>query len=72
MLNVSEIAVFAARQNIGPAVAYVLPALFERAAQKVGMAPRALLSQATYSNPALGAYLADCARKVAAADGAAQ
>jgi hypothetical protein len=59
---------FAARQSIGPDVAYVLPALFERTAPKVGMSPRALLAEATYANPNLGAYLADCARKVVAAD----
>lgn len=59
---------FAARFNVAVADAYVLPALFEGAARKVGMAPRALLAQATYSNNALGEYLAGCARKVAAED----
>jgi hypothetical protein len=63
--------IFAARQNLPPAVAYVLPALFERAAEKVQMPLAALLAEATYRNPALGEYLADCARKVAAADAAA-
>jgi hypothetical protein len=59
---------FAARFNVAVADAYVLPALFEGAARKVGMAPSALLSQATYSNNALGEYRAGCARKVAAED----
>lgn len=63
-----EYVAFASRFNVAVADAYVLPALFERTAQLVGMAPRALLSQATYSNNALGEYLAGCARKVAAED----
>lgn len=63
-----ELATFARRFNVAVADAYVLPALFERTAQKVNMAPRALLSQATYSNAALGEYLAACAHKVAVAD----
>jgi hypothetical protein len=62
---------FATRFSIAPKDAYVLPALFERAAEKVGLSARALLSQATYSNPALGEYLAAAARKVAAEDKAA-
>ena len=63
-----EYVAFASRFNVAVADAYVLPALFERTAQLVGMPPRALLSQATYSNNALGEYLAGCARKVAAED----
>lgn len=59
---------FAGRFNIPAADAYVLPALFERAAQKVGISRAALLAEATYRNRALGEYLADCARKVAAED----
>lgn len=69
MLN--EIAVFAARRNVSVADAYVLPALFERAAEMAKMPVRALLSQATYTNEALGEYLANAARKVAAEDRAA-
>lgn len=61
-----EYVTFAARYSISPKDAYVLPALFENAAAKAGMPVRALLSQATYSNPALGEYLANAARKVAA------
>jgi hypothetical protein len=64
----NELATFARRFNIAVGDAYVLPALFEGAAHKVGMAPRALLSQATYTNNALGEYLAECARKVASED----
>lgn len=67
----SDLVSFAARFNIAPADAYVLPALFERAAEKVGMAPRALLAEATFRNMALGEYLANAARKVAAEDRAA-
>lgn len=63
MLN--EIATFAARFSIGPDVAYVLPALFERVAQKISMPQRALIAEATYRNRALGEYLADCARRAA-------
>lgn len=69
---VSEFATFAVRFNVSVADAYVLPALFERSAQMVGLPTRALLAQATYSNPKLGEYLAEAARKVAAADGGAR
>lgn len=62
----SEFAAFAARHNLGPSVAYVLPALFENAASKAGMHVRTLVAEATYRNAALGDYLADAARKVAA------
>lgn len=63
----NEFATFALLFNIAVADVYVLPALFERTAQKVNMAPRALLSQAL-TNKALGEYLAECAHKVAIAD----
>jgi hypothetical protein len=68
MAKTSNYVAFAARFSITEKDAYVLPALFEGAARKVGMHPEALLSQATYSNPALGAYLAEAARKVAEQD----
>jgi hypothetical protein len=64
----NELATFAARFSIAPSDTYVLPALFERTAQKLGMHQRVLLAEATYRNHALGEYLADAARKVAAAD----
>lgn len=63
-----ELATFAARFSITAEDAYVLPALFERTAQMVGRQPRRLLSEATYTNQPLGEYLANAARKVAAAD----
>ena len=63
-----DLATFAARFNISHKDAYVLPALFERSAQKVGMAPRALVAEATFRNNALGEYMAEAARKVALAD----
>jgi hypothetical protein len=63
-----DLATFAARFNVAVADAYVLPALFERSAQSVGMAPRALVAEATFNNRALGEYLAKAARKVAIAD----
>lgn len=63
-----DLATFASRFNIQPKEAYVLPALFERSAQMVGMAPRALVAEATFRNNALGEYLANAARKVAAED----
>ena len=61
----ADLIAFAARFNIKPSEAHVLPALFERSASKVGMAPRALLAEATYRNNKLGHYMAECARKVA-------
>ena len=63
-----DLAAFASRFNIAPADAYVLPALFERTAEMVGMNQRALVAEATFRNQALGEYLADAARKVAAQD----
>lgn len=59
---------FASRFGISVEDAYVLPALFERSAQMAGLPVRSLLSQATYSNHALGEYLANAARKVARED----
>ena len=67
----AELAIFAARFNIEAKDAYVLPALFERTAQMAKMPVRAFLAQATYSNNALGEYLASACRKVAAEDRAA-
>lgn len=67
----TELAIFAARFSIEPAEAYVLPTVFERAAQMVGLPIRSLLSQATYSNQPLGEYIASVARKVAQEDTAA-
>lgn len=61
------LATFALRYNIPVADAYVLPALFERTAMLTGREASDLLGQAIH-NPALGGYLADCARKVAKAD----
>lgn len=63
-----ELAIFASRFNVATSDAYVLPALFERTAQKVNMSPRALLAEATFRNNALGEYLANAARKVALED----
>lgn len=58
---------FAEVYGIAPAVAYVLPALFECSAQKVGMTTRELATSAL-GNHELGKYLAQCARDVANAD----
>lgn len=63
-----DLATFAARFNISHKDAYVLPALFEGAAKKVGMLPRVLVAEATWNNRALGEYLANAARKVALED----
>lgn len=63
-----DLASFASRFNVSPADAYVLPALFERTAQMMGWAPRALIAEATFRNNPLGEYLANAARKVADAD----
>lgn len=68
----SELATFAARFNIAASEAYILPALFERTAQMAKMPVRAFLAQATYSNHALGEYLAEAARKIAREDGGAK
>jgi len=64
----SDLSIFAAQFNVSVEDAYVLPAVFERSAQSVGLPPRALVAEATYRNRALGEYLADVARKVAAQD----
>ena len=61
-----ELATFAARHSISPAEAVVLPALFERVAQKIGRPVRGLVADATYNNHGLGAYLASVAKEVAA------
>lgn len=66
MLN--DLVAFASRFAIALGDAYVLPALFERVGASLGMAPRALVAEATFSNHALGEYLAKCAAEVAAAD----
>lgn len=63
----AELATFAGRYGIAVADAYVLPALFERTAQMVNLPVRAMLSRAIYDS-ALGEYLANAARKVAAED----
>lgn len=63
-----DLAAFASRFNVSTKDAYVLPALFENAAQKAGMTSRALIVEATFRNRPLGKYLADAARKVAAED----
>jgi hypothetical protein len=65
---VQDLATFAARFAIPANVAYVLPALFEHVGEQVGMAPRALVAEATYRNRALGEYLAKAAVKVARQD----
>ncbi len=69
MLN--DLAIFASRFAIEPKDAYVLPALFERTAQIAGMPQRQFIAEATFRNEALGAYLANAARKVANEDRAA-
>lgn len=66
MNQTQEMAVFAARQNLSPAEAVALPALFEKAAQAAGVHVRSMIAEATYRNAELGAYLASVARKVAA------
>lgn len=66
-----DLASFASRFNVSASDAYVLPALFERTAQMAGMPQRALIAEATFRNQALGEYLANAARKVAAEDRAA-
>jgi hypothetical protein len=65
---INDLAIFASRFNVSVADAYVLPALFERTAAIAKMPVRAFIGQATFSNNALGQYLADCAKKIAIAD----
>ena len=65
MLNL--LATFARNFNVSVADAYVLPAVFERSAEKVGMTPLALVTE-TSRNQKLGEYLANVARVVAAED----
>jgi hypothetical protein len=64
----NEYVAFARKFSVPPSVAYVLPALFEGAAKKVGMQPGTLLVEAVYYNAPLGQYLAECAAIVAAED----
>lgn len=64
---VEDLYVFATRYRIALADVYVLPALFERSAEKVGMSPKGLLSASINDRP-LGEYMAEAARKVAEAD----
>lgn len=56
---------FAARHGITPMQAVALPAIFENASKKTGLSVRSLLRDATYTNMALGRYLADIARRMA-------
>ncbi len=63
----SEFATFAVRFNLTPREAVAIPATFEKAAELVGLPVRALLSRATFTNRALGEYLADVARTASAA-----
>ena len=65
MSHAAELATFAARFSLSPSQAVVLPALFEKAAEKTGREVRALISQATFSNQELGEYLAEVAQTVA-------
>lgn len=65
MLN--QLVTFASNFNVSVSDAYVLPALFERAAEKVGMTQQALVTETTV-NRKLGEYLAELARTVATQD----
>lgn len=58
---------FAVRYNVATVDAYVLPALFERTAQKLGRAQEWLVREALENGP-LGEYLAGCAATVARED----
>jgi len=64
----NEYAAFAARFSLAPAQAYVLPAIFESAAWKVGMGVATLVADATYRNRELGEYIAAAAKRVAEQD----
>lgn len=58
---------FAIRYNVDVKDAYVLPALFERSAEKINMTAIALANEAMV-NTKLGSYLAEAAAKVAIYD----
>ena len=58
---------FAIRYNVAVKDAYVLPALFERSAEKIKMTAIALANEAMV-NTKLGFYLAEAAAKVAIED----
>lgn len=60
-----ELAIFASRFNVSVEDAYVLPALFERAAEMAQMPLRSFIAEATFRNNPLGECLANAARKVA-------
>lgn len=68
---IAKYVAFAARYGIGPADAYVIPALFERTAIAVMRSAEDMVDEAMRNAP-LGRYLADAAHKVAAADRAEQ
>ena len=55
---------FAENHHISPADAYVLPAIFENAAEKLKMPLEAFVKEVLINKP-LGAYLAETARFVA-------
>lgn len=67
MTHIQELAIFAERHGVPVADAFVLPALFERVAERIAMPVRALIAQATYTNMPLGEYLAKAAGRAAAA-----
>ena len=61
------LASFTIRYNVNPADAYVLPALFERTAQRMGRSQSWLVQESLINAP-VGEYLAECAAKVARED----
>lgn len=56
---------FAEKFNVAVEDAYVIPATFERAAEKMNMALGKFLAEATYLNMPLGEYMAGVCKTVA-------
>ena len=65
---VNEIEVFATRFGVPPAVAMMLPAVFNQGAEEVGMTAAELVKLATYGEEELGHYMVTIAEEAANSD----
>tara|TARA_R110002020_G_scaffold42560_3_gene124512 strand:+ start:1567 stop:1821 length:255 start_codon:yes stop_codon:yes gene_type:complete len=62
---VNEIQVFATKFGVPPAVAMMLPAVFNQGAEEVGMTTSDLVKLATYGEEELGHYVVTIAEEAA-------
>jgi len=65
---VNEIQVFATKFGVPPAVAIMLPAVFNQGAEEAGMTAGGLVMVATYGDKELGNYIVAVAEECAASD----